>query len=96
MAGDAESIKAITTAVEFCDKDAESMKAEFDEMMTKMPAPPGEKQCNMITGYMVGCLTGQVLKNCPKDKLVAEADCGKLTEFVGKCTVLFPMKPPRA
>lgn len=89
MAGDAESIKAITTSVEFCDKEAESKKAEFDEM-SKKPAPPGEKQCNMVSGFMIGCVTGQMMKNCPKDKLVADAECDKLTAFVDKCTFLFP------
>jgi hypothetical protein len=47
----------------------------------------------MISGYMMGCVHGQIFKNCPKDKYGADADCDKIKAFVEKCGCLFPMKP---
>jgi hypothetical protein len=39
----------VTAAVDFCEAEAQKKKSDFEEMM-KMPAAPGEKVCNMISG----------------------------------------------
>lgn len=57
--------------------------------MAKLAAP-GEKVCHMMSGFMIGCVTGQIFKNCPKDKSGADAECDKIKAFVDKCVVLFP------
>lgn len=91
MAGDAEGVKVVTAAVDFCEKEGNAKQAEFDEMAKSVPA--GEKSCNMISGYMIGCVNGQILKNCPKDKFGADPACEAMKAFVDKCGILFPPKP---
>lgn len=81
----------MTAAVDFCEKEATSKKAEFDEM-AKLPATPGEKSCNMISGFLIGCVNGQIYKNCPKDKYTAEPACDAIKSFVDKCGFLCPLK----
>lgn len=58
--------------------------------MAKLPATAGEKVCNMISGYMIGCVQGQFFKNCPKDKYKAEPACEGIKAFVEKCGFLYP------
>lgn len=79
----------MTAAVDFCDKEASSKKAEFDEMSK---APPGEKSCNMISAFLIGCVHGQMYKNCPKDKYTADPACDAIKGFVDKCGFLCPFK----
>lgn len=43
-----------------------------------MPGAPGEKVCKMSSGFIIGCVYGQIYKKCPKDSLVADADCSSL------------------
>lgn len=79
-------------AIEHCLNEGNSKKSEFDEM-TKLPAAPGEKMCNMMSGFLLGCVHAQVFKNCPKDKSGADAECDKIKAFADKCGFLMPMKP---
>lgn len=82
----------VQTAIDFCEKEGQSKKVDFDEM-AKLPGPPTDKVCNMISGYMIGCVYGQIFKNCPKDKYTADAECDKIKAFVDKCGCLHPIKP---
>lgn len=82
----------VQTAIDFCEKEGQSKKVDFDEM-AKLPGPPTEKVCNMISGHMIGCVYGQIFKNCPKDKYTADGECDKIKSYVDKCSCLFPMKP---
>jgi len=79
----------VTDALDFCEKEAEKKKADFDEI-SKMAGPPGEKVCGMMSGFLMGCVHGQVFKNCPKDKFEDNAECNEIKAFVEKCTFLFP------
>lgn len=54
-------------------------------------AAPGEKVCNMVSGFMIGCINGQVFKNCPKDKYTADASCDAIKAFADKCGCLSPL-----
>lgn len=78
--------------MDYCEKLANEKKSEFDELM-KLPSPPGIKVCNMISGYMIGCMNGQLYLNCPKDKVGADPACGKIKDFVTKCGFLYPCPP---
>lgn len=73
----------------FCEKEGKNRKADFDEM-AKGPVPAGEKVCNMISGYMIGCINGQVYKNCPKDKYGVDPACNGIKAFIEKCGFLYP------
>lgn len=84
--------QAITGAVDFCEKETNNKKSDFDEMAKLPVLPAGEKVCSMISGFMIGCVQGQVYKNCPKDKYVADATCDGIKAFVEKCGFLFPIK----
>ncbi|CRL06748.1 CLUMA_CG019521, isoform A [Clunio marinus] len=89
--GDAETIKVVHEAVEHCDKEYQTKKAGFDEM-AKQPAAPGEKVCNMASGFLIGCVNAQIFLNCPKDKVAADASCGPIKSFIDKCGFLYPIK----
>lgn len=56
------------------------------------PSPNGAKMCNPVSGFLLGCVNGQIFKNCPADKFTANDDCNKIKEFVNKCGCLFPKK----
>ena len=64
--------------------------------MAKLPQPAGEKVCNMISGYTIACINGQVFKNCPKDKLGADPACNQIKAFIEKCGFLYPNIPAKA
>jgi hypothetical protein len=91
LTGDAEAIRVATAAVDYCEKESNNKKSDFEEM-SKIPVPAGEKVCNMMSGFMIGCVNGQVFKNCPKDKYGASAACDGIKGFVDKCGFLYPMK----
>lgn len=78
--------------MDFCEKEGIAKKPDYDEM-AKLPVPAGEKSCNMISGYMIGCVNGQVYKNCPKDKFGADPACNGIKAFVEKCGFLYPAIP---
>lgn len=85
----------VTAAVEFCEKEGKTKKADFDEM-AKPPQPAGEKVCNLISGYMIGCISGQVFKNCPKDKYDVDPACNGIKAYVEKCGFLYHLFPTKA
>lgn len=84
-------LQAATTAINFCENEGNTLKAEFDEM-AKMNAG-NDKACNMISGFLIGCVSGQVFKNCPKDKFGADPACEAIKSFVDKCGMLFSRMP---
>lgn len=106
LKGDAEAIKVssstivailiewryqvATAAIDYCESEGNNKKAEFDEFAKQRPAT--EKSCNMISGYLIGCVSGQVFKNCPKDKFGADPACNEIKSFVDKCGFLYPGK----
>lgn len=79
----------VTAAVDFCEKEGKAKKSEFDEMAKQ---PGDEKICNMISGYTIACINGQVYKNCPKDKFGADPACNGIKTYVEKCGFLYPLQ----
>lgn len=76
-------------ALEYCVKESANMKKDFDDMAKGVA--PGEVACNMISGFMIGCVHGQIYKNCPADKYSKDvADCVTIKSYVDKCGFLQP------
>lgn len=84
-----QMFQVATAAIDFCEKDSVSKKPDFEAMMKSAAA--GEKVCNMISAYMIGCIHAQVFKNCPKDKYTADAQCDAIKAFADKCNCLSPL-----
>lgn len=66
---------------------AGTKEADF-KIQAALPAGPGEKICNPMSGFMMGCVTGQVYKNCPADKYTAGKECDAIKAHVDKCGML--------
>lgn len=65
------------------------MKDDFDEMAKDVV--PGEVVCNMISGFMIICIRGQIYKNCPSEKYSKDvAECVTIKNYVEKCGFLLP------
>jgi hypothetical protein len=58
--------------------------------MAKASAKEGEKICNMFSAFMIGCVNGQIYKNCPKDIYEADAACDGIKSYIDKCGILYP------
>lgn len=66
---------------------AGTKEADF-KTVAAMPAGPGEKICHPMSGFMMGCVTGQVYKNCPADKYTVNKECDEIKAHVDKCGML--------
>lgn len=49
------------------------------------PSASGEKVCNRLSGWFIGCIAGQLFKNCPTEKFAAGPECDKIKAYVDKC-----------
>ena len=65
--------------------------AKEDEMKltATMASPSSEQICHPISGFLIGCVTGQIYKNCPTNKYKAGEECDKIKTFVDDCGLLF-------
>lgn len=66
---------------------AGTKEADF-KIQAALPAGPGEKICHPMSGFMMGCIIGQVYKNCPADKYTAGKECDAIKAHVDKCGML--------
>lgn len=83
-------MQIIESAIDKCVAEGESKKGMFDEGAKLPPIPPANQTCNMMSGFMVGCVHAQVLLQCPN--YAQKPECATLKEFATDCGMVMPKK----
>jgi hypothetical protein len=68
----------IEKAVNKCAADAEARPA------------PVSQACGTNSGFLIGCVHGQILLQCPN--MQQNPDCNELKQFVSECGMVMPTK----
>lgn len=53
------------------------------------PAPSSEA-CGTNSGFLIGCVHGQILLQCPN--MQQKPECNELKQFVNECGMVMPKK----
>ncbi|CAO1368761.1 unnamed protein product [Diamesa serratosioi] len=80
LQGDAAWVLIINNAIDKCQIDAVAKEADM-KITAAMVVPAGDLVCHPISGFLIGCVTGQIYKNCPANKYKAGEECDKIKTF---------------
>ncbi|XP_059613467.1 general odorant-binding protein 66-like [Phlebotomus argentipes] len=76
-------------ALEFCVRDTHSKLPGFMAIGNMPPNISGQKYCNPMAGYLVGCLHSFLFQHCPESLWQQSAECRELRTYQEKCPLPF-------
>ncbi|GAB0096994.1 hypothetical protein DMENIID0001_125820 [Sergentomyia squamirostris] len=92
VANDTSWNDTIIDALEFCLKDTHSKLPGFTAIANMPPTHSGEKFCNPMAGYLMGCLHSYLFQKCPDNLWQSTEECNAVKIYQERCPHPFNAK----